>query len=93
MDMILIIMGLIFIVMGYLVGMKKMVWLLAGYNQERVENKNKLANLVGGTFAVLGLGILLSGFFQILETETIITIAVVIIVIEIAYVNMRLVNN
>lgn len=92
MDMILVIMGLVFIVMGYLVGMKKMVWLLAGYNQKRVADKNKLANLVGGTFAVLGLGILLSGFFQVQETETIIMIAVIIIVIEVAFVNVKMVK-
>lgn len=92
MDMILTVMGLIFIVMGYLVGVKKMVWLLAGYNQARVTDKNKLANLVGGTFALLGLAILLISFLSIFKTETVITVAVIIIVLEIAFVNIKMVK-
>ncbi|MGE7925795.1 DUF3784 domain-containing protein [Viridibacillus arvi] len=41
---------------------KKLTWLLAGYNEKRVKDKNKLALLVGGTFALLGIGTLISRF-------------------------------
>ena len=72
----LIVIGLVFLIFGYLVGVKKLTGLLAGYNQKRVKDKNKLANLVGSTFALLGVGILISGFIGVKEAETILMVAV-----------------
>ena len=56
MEINLVIIGFVFLVFGFLVGVKKLTWLLAGYNEKRVKDKNKLARLVGSTFALLGLG-------------------------------------
>lgn len=65
---------------------------LAGYNHKRVTDQNKLANLVGVTFAVLGFGLLVSGVFAFADVQTVITIAVVLILAEVAYVNLRMVD-
>lgn len=92
MEMSLVMIGLLLIVMGYLVGVKKMVWLLAGYNQKRVTDKRKLTNLVGGTFALLGIGLLISGLTGIQDVETMMMVAVGIILLEIVYVNIRMVK-
>ncbi|MEK5080082.1 DUF3784 domain-containing protein [Solibacillus sp. FSL W7-1436] len=92
MEMNLVIVGLVFVVLGYLVGVKKFTWLLAGYNEKRVKDKNKLALLVGGTFALLGIGIAISGFAGIQQAETIMFVAIGIILLELVYVNVKMVE-
>ena len=64
----LIIMGLIFLALGYLVGVKRMAWLLSGFNEKQVKDKLKLSNLVGGTQIILG-GLLMVGGFVGLQSE------------------------
>ncbi|MGE7921305.1 DUF3784 domain-containing protein [Viridibacillus sp. NPDC093762] len=49
----LFIIGLIFLGLGFCVGVKKMTWLLSGFNEKRVKDKTKLAHLVGGTEIIL----------------------------------------
>ncbi len=88
----LIIMGAIFVIISYLVGVKKLTWLLAGYNEKRVNNKKKLAVLVGVTFAVLGLGLLIFGLIGFEQTETIMMVAFGIILLEVVYVNAKMVE-
>ena len=88
----LIVMGAVFVAIGYLVGVKKLTWLLAGYNEKRVNNKKKLAVLVGVTFAVLGLGLLIFGLIGFEQAETIMMVAVGIILLEVVYVNAKMVE-
>lgn len=88
----LIVVGFIFVLFGYLVGVKKLTWLLAGYNEKRVKNKKKLAILVGGTFAILGIGLLIFGFIGFKQAETIMMVAVGVILIEVVYVNAKMVH-
>ena len=85
-------MGAIFVIISYLVGVKKLTWLLAGYNEKRVNNKKKLAVLVGVTFAVLGLGLLIFGLIGFEQTETIMMVAFGIILLEVVYVNAKMVE-
>lgn len=92
MEMNLVLIGVVFLVLGYLVGVKKLTWLLAGYNEKRVKDKNKLALLVGGTFALLGVGIAISGFAGIQQAETIMYVTVGIILLELVYVNVKMVE-
>ncbi|WP_339176092.1 DUF3784 domain-containing protein [Solibacillus sp. FSL R5-0691] len=92
MEMNLVIIGVIFLVLGYLVGVKKLTWLLAGYNEKRVKDKNKLAVLVGGTFALLGIGIVISGFAGVQQAETVMFVAIGIILLELVYVNAKMVE-
>jgi len=92
MEINLVIIGGVFLVFGYLVGVKKLTWLLAGYNEKRVKNKNKLARLVGITLALLGVVLLISGFAGVKETEYIIMSSVAILLIEVVYVNAKMVE-
>ncbi|MGN7476323.1 DUF3784 domain-containing protein [Solibacillus silvestris] len=92
MEVNLIIIGLVFLVIGFLIGVKKLTWLLAGYNEKRVKDKNKLARLVGSTFAVLGAGLAFSGFAGLKQTEMILMVAVAIILLEVVYVNAKMVE-
>ena len=88
----LIVMGFVFLLIGYLVGVKKITWLLAGYNEKRVKDKKKLAILVGGTFAILGIGLLMFGFIGFKQAETIMMVAVGVILLEVVYVNAKMVG-
>ena len=88
----LIVMGFVFLLIGYLVGVKKITWLLAGYNEKRVKDKKKLAILVGGTFAILGMGLLIFGFIGYKQAETIMMVAVAVILLEVVYVNAKMVG-
>ena len=86
------IIGFIFLVMGFLVGVKKFTWLLAGYNEKRIKDKEKLARLVGGTFALIGAVLLICGIAGVQQVEMLVMGAVVIIIVEVVYVNARLVE-
>lgn len=88
----LIVVGFIFLLFGYLVGVKKLTWLLAGYNEKRVKDKKKLAILVGGTFAILGIGLLIFGFIGFKQAETIMMAAIGVILLEVVYVNAKMVH-
>lgn len=88
----LLVIGFVFLLIGYLVGVKKITWLLAGYNEKRVKDKKKLANLVGGTFAILGIGLLIFGFVGFKQAETIMMVAVGVILLEVVYVNAKMVE-
>lgn len=88
----LIIISGIFLVLGYLVGVKKMTWLLAGYNERRVEDKTKLSRLVGSTLAILGVVLLVCGFIDVSKPDYFIMAAIAIILMQIVYVNMKLVE-
>ena len=88
----LIVMGFVFLLIGYLVGVKKITWLLAGYNEKRVKDKKKLAILVGGTFAILGIGLLMFGFIGFKQAETIMMVTVGVILLEVVYVNAKMVE-
>ena len=88
----LLIMGLIFLTLGYFVGVKKMTWLLSGFNEKRVKDKEKLANLVGGTQIILG-GILMVGGFVGLQPEVYLVMTCIgILLALLVYVNVKMVE-
>lgn len=88
----LIMMSGILLVFGYLVGVKKMTWLLAGYNEKRVVDKMKLSRLVGSTMAILGAVLLVCGFVGVPKPDYFIMAAIAIILLQVVYVNMKLVE-
>ncbi|WP_107943823.1 hypothetical protein MHH70_12855 [Metasolibacillus sp. FSL H7-0170] len=48
--------------------------------------------LVGGTFAILGIGLLIFGFIGFKQAKTILMVAVGVILLEIVYVNAKMVE-
>ena len=88
----LIIMGLIFLALGYLVGVKKMTQLLSGFNEKRVKDKEKLANLVGGTQIILGGMLMVGGFVGLQQEEYLVFVSVGILLVLLVYVNGTMVE-
>jgi hypothetical protein len=49
-----VLMGLVCLVLGYLVGQKQMVEILAGYNPDKVSDRKGLARWVGANLLLIG---------------------------------------
>lgn len=60
----LIVISLLFFVVAYLVGIKKQTWMLAGFNEARIRDKDRLARIAGYFFLNSGLFILLNSFIS-----------------------------
>lgn len=88
----LLIVGGILLIMGFFVGIKKQTWLLAGFNEKRVMNKNKLATLVGGYTGVMGILFLIAGAISFEYIQSLFTILLIGFIGLIVYVNVRMVN-
>lgn len=55
--------GVLLIIFSYFVGVKKQTWLLSGFNQHRVRDKEKLSKMVGTTDLLTGAFLIVSSFF------------------------------
>ncbi|MFJ7734902.1 DUF3784 domain-containing protein [Lysinibacillus sp. NPDC097287] len=92
MDTNLLIFGVILLIIGYLVGVKKQTWLLSGFNEKRVKDKGKLARLVGGITVVLGAFIVISGVVGVKPVEYIVMFVVVVMLSLVIFVNVKMVE-
>ncbi len=88
----LIIIGLLLLAIGYFVGVKKMTWLLSGFNERRVKDKERLANLVGGTQMLLGATLIIGGLVGVQPEEYLVIASVVILLGLLVYVNSKMVE-
>lgn len=88
----LIIIAIILFILAYLVGMKKQTWLLSGFNEKRVKDKEKLANLVGSFNLIMGMMMFGGAFINHPDAQALIPILVIGYVILIVYVNARMVE-
>lgn len=88
----LIIIGLLLLTIGYFVGVKKMTWLLSGFNERRVKDKEKLANLVGGAQILIGAMLIIGGFVDVHPEEYLVIAGVVILLGLLVYVNIKMVE-
>ncbi|WP_413366978.1 DUF3784 domain-containing protein [Lysinibacillus sp. 3P01SB] len=88
----LMIIGLLLLAIGYFVGVKKMTWLLSGFNERRVKDKEKLANLVGGAQILLGAMLIIGGLVGVHPEEYLIIASVVILLGLLVYVNYKMVE-
>ena len=87
-----VIIAIILFVLAYLVGVKKQTQLLSGYNQKRVKDKNKLANLVGSYNLVMGMIMLGGAFIDHPDTQVLIPILVIGYAILLGYANTKMVE-
>ena len=85
--------GAIFIALGFLVGPMKMTRLLSGFNEKRVADKKRLANLVGFTEMGLGVVMLAAGLTGFARTEVLLVFGVIVLLLLMLYVNMRMVSK
>lgn len=88
----LVVISIILFVLAYFIGIKKQTWLLSGFNQKRVEDQEKLANLVGTYNLIMGTIILGAAFIDHPDTELLVPILVIGYVILLGYVNTKMVK-
>ncbi|MFC7366260.1 MULTISPECIES: DUF3784 domain-containing protein [Bhargavaea] len=88
----LIVFGLIFLVLGYLIGVKKMTFLLAGFNEQRVRDKDRLGRLVGGAMGALGAIMLMAGLFGAEPAQPLLVGSVIVMLLLVVYVNAKMVE-
>lgn len=88
----LIVIGLIFLVLGYLIGVKKMTFLLAGFNEQRVQDKEKLGLLVGGAQGALGTIMLIADLLGAAPAQPFIVGSVIVLLVFVVFVNVKMVG-
>lgn len=86
--------GILFLIGAYLVGIKKQTWLLTGFNQHRVRNKEKLAKITGGyLYLPLAIVMLISSFINYPYEDIVLIILIITsVAIAISYVNAKMVE-
>jgi Domain of unknown function (DUF3784) len=87
-----IIIGAVLLILAFLIGVKKQVWLLSGFNQQRVNDKDKLSKIVGIYNLVMGLLLIGGGFINHPDAQTLLPILLVGYVILLGYVNIKMVK-
>ncbi|MGG1244896.1 DUF3784 domain-containing protein [Bacillus cabrialesii] len=63
-DILLILISMLFFWIAYLAGIKKQTWILSGFHESRIRDKNRLARIAGYFFLNSGIFILLNGFIS-----------------------------
>ena len=92
MDVNLIVFGIVFLILGFLIGVKKQTWILSGFNEKRVKDKRKLGNLVGGTTAILGVVLFIGGITGFERAEYLLYGVMAIMLGLLVYVNVKMVE-
>jgi hypothetical protein len=92
-DPIAILVALLIFAVSYLIGVKKQTHLLAGFNEARVRDKEKLARITGWGHFNIGLFVCLNGCIHYpLESIVFPTVILLAIASMIIYVNKQLVE-
>ncbi|WP_307261916.1 DUF3784 domain-containing protein [Peribacillus sp. V2I11] len=94
MDYGLLVIGIAFLLVAYLVAVKKQTWLLAGFNEKMIKNKSLLGTVTGGNFFLpVGLLVVVNSFIEYPYELTVLIIAMLIL-LTIVYViiNRRLLD-
>ncbi|MDZ5471363.1 DUF3784 domain-containing protein [Bacillus sp. 31A1R] len=84
--------ALVLFVLAFFVGVRRQTWLLSGYNQSRVKDKEKLAKLIGSYSFVIGMVMLGGAFIDHPDTQILFPIMVIGYVILVGYVNIKMVE-
>lgn len=87
-----IIIAIILFILAYLIGVRKQTWLLSGFNEQQVRDKDKLASLVGSFNLIMGMVMVGGALIKHPDAQALIPIAVIGYVILIAYVNTKMVD-
>lgn len=83
----------ILFILAYFVGVKKKTWLLSGYNQQRVKNKDKLSKLVGTYNFIMGILFLGGSLINHPDIEILVPILIIGYLVLIGYVNTKMVEK
>lgn len=72
----LILISFILFILAYFIGIKKQIWLLPGFNERRIRNKEKASKLVGLSSLIGGLLSFTAGFILAIQPEVVILILI-----------------
>jgi hypothetical protein len=86
-----LIIGGILLMIGYLIGVKKMTGLLTGFKEKSVSDKNKLSLLAGGFIGIMGVLFLAAGIVLEQRVNGLFGILVIGYFALMTYVNVRMV--
>lgn len=92
MNLDLLMIGGILLILAFLIGVKKNTWLLSGFNEKRVSDKNKLSILVGGFNGIMSVLFLFAGMLSFQYHQVLLIILLSGNILLIAYVNARMVD-
>ncbi|MBK5480879.1 DUF3784 domain-containing protein [Peribacillus sp. TH16] len=94
MDYGLLVIGIAFLLVSYLVAVKKQTWLLAGFNEKMIKNKSLLGTIIGGVFFLpLGLLVVINSFIDYpYEVKVLIIAMLVLLTIVYVFINRRLLH-
>lgn len=92
MNLDLLMIGGILLILAFLIGVKKNTWLLSGFNEKRVSDKNKLSILVGGFNGIMSVLFLFAGILSFHSPQSLLIILLAGNILLIAYVNARMVD-
>ncbi|TYR80493.1 DUF3784 domain-containing protein [Priestia megaterium] len=92
MDYKIMILGVIFLILAYVVGVKKQTQYLTGFNQHRVRDKKKLSEIVGSFSFAVGVILIINGFVLIIPLEIIMPLIVLGFLGLVLYVNAKMVE-
>lgn len=85
----LLVIGIALLLVSYLVAVKKQTWLLAGFNEKNISNKELLGKIAGGVFFLpLGLLVIFHSFIDY-QYETTVLVIVMLVLLAITYVIMN----
>ncbi|MCQ6562811.1 DUF3784 domain-containing protein [Paenibacillus mendelii] len=88
----LLIIGGILLLLGFLIGVKKKTWLLSGFNEKRVADKNKLSVLVGGYNGIMSMLFIAAGVSSFQYVQGLIAVLIIGYVVLLIYVNVKMVE-
>ncbi|MBO1581516.1 DUF3784 domain-containing protein [Bacillus sp. XF8] len=88
----LCIIAIISFTLSYFIGVKQYTWLLSGFNERRVRDKQKLAKIVGLYNLAAGVVATIGSVFTTPNTQIIVPMIIIGHVILAAYVNTRMVH-
>jgi len=86
----LLVFGVILVVCGYLIGVKKLWQLLAGVQIKRAKDPEKAANFLATMMLVVGAFVITMGVIGITPAETILTPVVFLLLVAVLYVNVKM---
>lgn len=94
MDYGLLIIGIALLFISYLVAVKKQTWLLAGFNEKNIKNKDLLGKVTGGVFFLpLGLLLVIHSFIDYsFESASLVISMLVLLSITYVIINRRLLD-
>lgn len=86
----LLVFGVVMIVCGYLIGVKKLWQLLAAVQIKRAKNPEKTANFLATLMLIVGAFVVTMGVVGITPAEMVLTPVVFVLLLAVLYVNVKM---